>query len=1082
MRKQFILAIISVIAFGATATTPLFMRDAAISPDGQKIAFTYKGDIWTVPAAGGNATRITMTDQYYEASPVWSPDSRSLAFRSNRAGAFDVYITVANGGEVRRLTFDSGAETPEAFTPDGKSLLFSAFKTPTAETAAFPSSRLTQLYSVPVEGGRPMLVSATPVLYPVFSPVNKNILYYQDIKGFEDQWRKHHTSSDTRDVWMLDLKSGKHVNLTERGGEDRNPVISPDGKTLYFLSERNGGSMNVYSMEPRKGAVPSAVTSFESHPVRFLSGAGDGTLAFTYDGEIYTMRPGSQPSKVDISLSADFYQPVKRIPVSSAQGGVPSPDGKQIAFINRGDVFVTSVEFPTTRQITKTVEGESQINWQPDGKAIVYTSERDGHWNIYKATVGHDGDPDFANATIITEDALFPASDGVERTCPSYSPDGSKLAFVADRNKLMVMDVASGNVKQITDGHTHTSRGGSISYSWSPDSRWIVMDGILHHHDPYSDIILVNAADGTLIPLTETGYFDESPKFVLDGNAVMFGSDRYGMRAHASWGSEQDVMIVFLNSDAYDKFRLSEQDYALRTELEKENAKKSAEKDNGKKEEKDKKNEDKVKEIVVEPDGIQDRIIRLTPNSSNLGDAIITADGASLFYLSAFEGGYDLWKKDLRKGDVKLVSKNVGGGSLVSDKDGKNYFLLSRTMRKLDPKSDKLTPISFSGTMSLDEAAEREYMFDYVKCQERERFYEKNMHGVDWENLTEHYRRFLPHISNNYDFATLLSEMLGELNVSHTGGRYTAPANPNLDRTASLGLMYDMTARNRDGLVVSEVIDGGPMDKSWSKIKAGDVITAIGGKKLKSGEPVEPLLANLAGQKTLVEFTTKSGKTDREVVVPISASQENELLYRRWIKQRAADVDRWSNGRLGYVHIRSMGDPSYRDMYADVLGKYNDRDGIVIDVRWNGGGRLHEDVEVLFSGKHYFTQVVRGVEACAMPSRRWNKPSIMVMAEPCYSNAHGTPWVYSHMGLGKLVGRPVPGTMTSVNWVTMQDPSMVFGIPVTGYRTHEGTYLENSQLDPDVHVTNTPEALQSGEDTQLRVAVETLLKDIDSQK
>ncbi len=1082
MRKQFILSIISVIAFGATATTPLFMRDAAISPDGQKIAFTYKGDIWTVPAAGGNATRITMTDQYYEASPVWSPDSRSLAFRSNRAGSFDVYITDANGGEVRRLTFDSGAETPEAFTPDGKSLLFSAFKTPTAETAAFPSSRLTQLYSVPVEGGRPMLVSATPVLYPVFSPVNKNILYYQDIKGFEDQWRKHHTSSDTRDVWMFDLKSGKHVNLTERGGEDRNPVISPDGKTLYFLSERNGGSMNVYSMEPRKGAVPSAVTSFESHPVRFLSGAGDGTLAFTYDGEIYTMRPGSQPSKVDISLSADFYQPVKRIPVSSAQGGVPSPDGKQIAFINRGDVFVTSVEFPTTRQITKTVEGESQINWQPDGKAIVYTSERDGHWNIYKATVGHDGDPDFANATIITEEALFPASDGVERTCPSYSPDGSKLAFVADRNKLMVMDVASGNVKQITDGHTHTSRGGSISYSWSPDSRWIVMDGILHHHDPYSDIILVNAADGTLIPLTETGYFDESPKFVLDGNAVMFGSDRYGMRAHASWGSEQDVMIVFLNSDAYDKFRLSEQDYALRTELEKENAKKSAEKDNGKKEEKDKKNEDKVKEIVVEPDGIQDRIIRLTPNSSNLGDAIITADGASLFYLSAFEGGYDLWKKDLRKGDVKLVSKNVGGGSLVSDKDGKNYFLLSRTMRKLDPKSDKLTPISFSGTMSLDEAAEREYMFDYVKCQERERFYEKNMHGVDWENLTEHYRRFLPHISNNYDFATLLSEMLGELNVSHTGGRYTAPANPNLDRTASLGLMYDMTARNRDGLVVSEVIDGGPMDKSWSKIKAGDVITAIGGKKLKSGEPVEPLLANLAGQKTLVEFTTKSGKTDREVVVPISASQENELLYRRWIKQRAADVDRWSNGRLGYVHIRSMGDPSYRDMYADVLGKYNDRDGIVIDVRWNGGGRLHEDVEVLFSGKHYFTQVVRGVEACAMPSRRWNKPSIMVMAEPCYSNAHGTPWVYSHMGLGKLVGRPVPGTMTSVNWVTMQDPSMVFGIPVTGYRTHEGTYLENSQLDPDVHVTNTPEALQSGEDTQLRVAVETLLKDIDSQK
>ena len=1056
------------------------MRDAIISPDGTKIAFTYKGDIWTVPAVGGTATRLTMTDHNYEASPIWSPDSRKIAFRSNRAGSFDIYVVGIEGGEPIRLTFDSGAETPEAFTPDGKSILYSAYVRPTAETAAFPSARLTQLYSVPIEGGRQTLVSPTPVLYPTFSPTNSNLIYYQDIKGFEDQWRKHHTSSDTRDIWTLDLKTGKHTNLTERGGEDRNPVISPDGKTLYFLSERNGGSMNVYSMEPQKGATPTAVTSFTSHPVRFLSGAKDGTLAFTYDGEIYTMRPGAKPTKVNINLIADFYQPVKHLQVSNAQGAVPSPDGKQIAFVNRGEVFVTSVEFPTTRQITNTVEGESQVNWAPDGKALVYTSERDGHWNIYKATIGHEGDPDFANATVINEEAIFPGKDGIERTCPSYSPDGKKLAFVADRNKLMVMDVESKKVTQITDGHTHTSRGGSIDYSWSPDSRWIVMDGVLHHHDPYSDIILVNVADGTLIPLTETGYFDESPKFVLEGNAVIFGSDRYGMRAHASWGSESDVMIVFLNSDAYDKYRLSEQDYALRTELEKANAKDAKEDDKDKKDKKEK--ADEVKDIVVEPNGIQDRVIRLTPNSSQLGDAIITADGSTLFYLSSFEDGYDLWKKDLRKGDVKLVSKNVGNGKLASDKEGKTYFLLSRNMRKLDPKTGSATPIAYSGTMSLDEAAEREYMFNYVKCQEREKFYEKNMHGVDWEKLTEHYRRFLPHINNNFDFATLLSEMLGELNVSHTGGRYSAPADPNLDKTASLGLFYDMTDNKQNGLVVSEVLEGGPMDKAWSKIKAGDIITAIGGKKLSANQPVEPLLANLAGQKTLVEFITKSGASDSEVVVPISSAQESELLYRRWVKRRAADVEKWSNGRLGYVHIRSMGDPSYRDMYADVLGKYNDRDGIVIDIRWNGGGRLHEDVEVLFSGKHYFTQVIRGVEACPMPSRRWNKPSIMVMAEPCYSNAHGTPWVYSHMGLGKLVGRPVPGTMTSVNWVTMQDPTMVFGIPVTGYRTHEGTYLENSQLDPDVPVDNTPESLQRGEDTQLHVAVETLLKDIDSAK
>jgi tricorn protease len=200
------------------------------------------------------------------------------------------------------------------------------------------------------------------------------------------------------------------------------------------------------------------------------------------------------------------------------------------------------------------------------------------------------------------------------------------------------------------------------------------------------------------------------------------------------------------------------------------------------------------------------------------------------------------------------------------------------------------------------------------------------------------------------------------------------------------------------------------------------------------------------------------------------------------VKQRAADVAKWSNGRLGYVHIASMDDDSFRPMYADLLGKYANCEGVVIDIRWNGGGRMHEDIEVLFTGQKYLTQEIRGKDVCDMPSRRWNKPSIMLVAEPCYSNAHGTPWVYKHQNIGKVVGMPVPGTMTSVNWVTLQDSSMFFGIPVIGYRTAEGTYLENSELEPDVKVANSPNTIVTGEDTQLRTAVETLLRDIDKNK
>ncbi len=713
-------------------------------------------------------------------------------------------------------------------------------------------------------------------------------------------------------------------------------------------------------------------------------------------------------------------------------------------------------------------------------------SERGGRWNIYTATIERKDDPNFPNATTIVEKELF--NDDIERTYPQYSPDGKELAFIQERNKLMVMDVKSKKVRQITDGSTHTRRNGGFDYSWSPDSKWLTLSVVDNMHDPYCDVAIVSAQGGKITNITRSGYFDESPRWVMDGNAILFLSERYGMRNHASWGSMSDAMLVFLNQDAYDKYRLNEEDYALYKEIEKAQKKEPAEskKKENKKNKGDKKEEsaDSIKssnEINVELDGIEDRIVRLTPNSSDICDAIITKDGENLYYLSKIEKGYDLWKIKLRKPEAKIVSKlNAGYLSIHMDKSGNIYLLGSKMMKKLTPASDKLTNITYSAKMDLDASAEREYMFDYVARQEKEMFYVKDMHGVNWKMMTENYRRFLPHINNNYDFAEMLSEWLGELNVSHTGGRYSGKSAT--EATATLGLLYDWNYV-KDGLKVAEVIEKGPFDRSTSKLKAGCIIEKINGTEIKAEEDYTTHFNGIAKKKTLVSiYNPISGERWEEVVLPITSGAQNSLLYNRWIKQRAADVERWSNGRLGYVHIQSMNDGSFREIYADVLGKYNHCEGIVIDTRWNGGGRLHEDIEVLFSGKKYFTQVVRGVEACDMPSRRWNKPSIMVQCEANYSNAHGTPWVYRHRGLGKLVGMPVPGTMTSVNWVTLQDPSLVFGIPVVGYRLPDGSYLENSQLEPDVKVANDPATIVSGEDSQLRTAVETLLKDLDESK
>ena len=1087
MKKILTLIALAGMSLSASAVTPLWLRDVKISPDGANIAFTYKGDIYSVDTNGGTATRLT-TQPSYEATPIWSPDGKKIAFTSDRNGGTDIYVMNANGGQATRLTFNSAAETPEAFSPDGKWIYFSAAIQDPASSAMFPSGRLTEVYKVATKGGQSIQVIASPAQMMCFNKAG-NFFLYQDQKGMEDEWRKHHTSSIARDVWSCDLATGKHTNLTDHAGEDRNPVLGNDGATVYFLSERNGKSMNVYSFPLANPKEVTAVTSFKTHPVRFLSQADNGTLAFTYNGEIYTKTGKTSPKKVAIDITLDDENLLENIAVNSgATSATVSPDGKQIAFVKRGEIFVTSVEYNTTKQITHTAAAERQISWAPDNRTIIYTSERDGHWNIYKAEIDREEDLNFPNATLINEEALFDGKDGVERTYPSFSPDGNEIAFIQDRNRLMVMNVKSKKVRQITDGSTHSRRNGGFDYSWSPDGQWFVMSVVDNKHDPYSDVAIIDAQGKNFTNLTQTGYFDEAPRWTADGNAIIFITDRYGMRNHASWGSEGDVMMIFLNQDAYDKYRLNEEDYALYKEVEKEqkakkaDGKKDAKKDDKKADDKkdDKAKVDDVKKINVELDGICDRVVRLTPYSSDICNAIVTKDGETLYYLTSAGKGYNLWKIALRKNENKQVSA-LDAPSMVMemDKDGKNIFLLGRSMKKMDAKSEKMTNISYSAKMTLDLAAEREYMFNYVYRQEREMFYVKSMHGVDWDKMTADYRRFLPHINNNYDFAEMLSEWLGELNVSHTGGRYyTSGAK---EPTATLGLLYDLTYSG-NGLKVDEIIERGPFDRASSKVKAGCIIEKINGQEIKADSDYAIMLNSMAKKKTLISiYDPATGERWDEVVLPITSGAQNSLLYDRWVKQRAADVERWSNGRLGYVHIQSMGDDSFRKVYSDILGKYNHCEGIVIDTRWNGGGRLHEDIEILFSGQKYFTQVVRGVETCDMPSRRWNKPSIMVQCEANYSNAHGTPWVYKHRGIGKLVGAPVPGTMTSVNWVTLQDPSLVFGIPVVGYELPDGSYLENQQLEPDIHVLNAPETVVKGEDTQLRTAVETLLRDLNKK-
>jgi Tol biopolymer transport system component/C-terminal processing protease CtpA/Prc len=992
---------------------------------------------------------------------VWSPDGKTIAFASDRFGNFDIYTVSYKGGVPERLTTNSAKETPWTFTPDGKSILFTARIQDPASSVLFPKSSMTELYSVSIEGGRPEQILATPAEEVSFIG-NTGSFLYQDCKGGENIWRKHHTSSITRDIWMYD--GVKHIKLTDFKGEDRTPRVSSDGKTVYFTSERDG-SFNVYSFPLDNPSQVKKITRHKTHPVRFLTVSDTGVLCYAYDGDIYVNN-----SKISVSITVDNSDnDMAELPVSGGSDNDLSKDGKQIAFISRGEVFVTSTEFKTVKQITNTPEAESDVVFSPDGKKLAYASEREGIWNIYTAEMSRKEDVYFPYATVVDEKPLF-KNNKVDRRAPQFSPDGKEISYIENREKLMVYNIESGKTRQITDGSQCYSTSGAFGYSWSPDGKWFTMSYCSNHHYPYNDIGIVSSKGGEpMINLTYSGYTDHSPQWVLDGNAILFTSERYGMRNHASWGTMEDVMIVFLNRKAYEDFTKKKEERELEKAVAKLSEDSKDKKDNKK---------DEIKEIVVELENIDERIIRLTPSSSSLGSAALSKDGRTLYYQASYESGMNLWKLDLESGNPSKIGS--ASGHMKWDEKYGNLYVLGRRFSKMKDGGKMLEPISVNAEMEMDLAAEREYMFNHVYRQEKERFYNQKMHGVDWEMFTAEYRKFLPHINNNYDFSELLSEYLGELNVSHTGSGFRAPAGKNNASTANLGVFFDL-GWTGDGLKVDEIIAQGPFDRSDSNLEAGDIILAINGERILKGMDYYPLLDGKAGERVLVTIKKASGVEVDEVVVPVSAGVVNSLLYKRWVRHNAAMVEKLSGGRLGYVHLEGMNDPSFRTVYSDILGRYNHCEGIVIDTRFNGGGRLHEDIEVLFSGEKYLTQEVRGKDACDMPSRRYNKASIMITGEANYSNAHGTPWVYRYKKMGLIVGKPVPGTMTSVNWETLQDPTLYFGIPVVGYRKADGTYLENDQLEPDIDVENTKELVVTGRDEQLEAAVKALLNQLNRQ-
>jgi len=1042
----FVFYIISIFAGNLQASDGQLIgaRFPALSPDGTKIAFSYMGDIWVVSSTGGKAVRLT-NHVAYDGEPVWSPDGEFLAFTSNRMGNNDIYIIPAQGGIPKQLTFHSGNDTATDFSPDGKWIYFTSSRSSSAS-----------VYKINITGG-----NALPVLDTYWSwthdskvsPDGESLIFALGMEN-NSKWRRGFRTSNSAKIWIKHFDRERAELIVSDESNSFWPCWSPDGDYIFFVSDRDFGACNIWSVK-KNGLILKSVTKFTSHDVRWMSVARNVPRA-VYErnfgiwitdlttGESHAV---SIESPSEMKENSKFF--VENEDVSEFH---ISPDGKKIAAVVRGEVFILSSEGGYARNITNSPWRERDIDWDKESQAVVFVSDRDANTDLYIISALGNEKP--RGLTNTSEDVLS----------PKFSPDGKWIAYYRGKRQLRLVQPDGRNDRLILEDDF----GGRFAddFAWAPDSRYIA---VVSNRSGNSDIIAVNIETQEKIKLTNTAYDESSPVWSPDGKALFFSSNRFG-HSFPEFTGKWDIYRVFLEPQ---KPEFKEDEFEMLFIDKKDGEKESS---------KDKKDDKQQLQITFKIDNLdlQTEHIANTLGSERL-PVVSDKDSKTVYFVSNMDGRNHLWKttfKDGRWGMYEsFMAQVTNPRSLQFDASGKSLYYISRgKIGKIDISGKKNTAVSFTTKIEIDKTADYEQMLAEVYYTLQHYFYDANLHNVNWKYIYEQFRPVLKQVREDRDFYDYANEMIGYLNSSHTGIR--GPRTISTQKPSPhIGAQFDFS---KEMITIAKIIENGPLYFHRDSVSTGDELMEINGEPVTPDQNIWKFLNGKMDQRITVTFRKPvTGKTMQISLKPVSNGVEKSLIRDEWVESRRQIVKKETNDQAAYIYMQAMGrgdlDKFLKELERDAVP----RKGLILDLRNNFGGNVHDRVLQALTKPLYAKWRIRGMPETNQSTYGFShKPVVLLVNEVTLSDGEMTANGFKALKRGTIIGNTTYGWLIFTTGTGLMNGGY-FRLPFWGCYTLDGQDIETmGGIKPDILIVNDLNHDVIGEDPQLDKAIEEILKKI----